>query len=130
MIRVKDAEKSMAFYKDVMGMDVKKVLENKESKFNLYFLGYGLPAPAPPSETPNPVASREGLLELTWNYGTEEDASFQYHNGNTEPKGFGHICISVDNLDAACSRFDDLNVQWKKRLTDGQMKDVAFVLGM
>lgn len=36
--------------------------------------------------------------------------------------------ISVDNIDAACERFETLNVNWKKRLTDGRMKNVAFVL--
>lgn len=36
--------------------------------------------------------------------------------------------ISVDDLDAACARFESLNVNWKKRLTDGRMKNVAFVL--
>lgn len=36
--------------------------------------------------------------------------------------------VSVDNLEAACQRFEDLNVNWKKRLTDGRMKNVAFLL--
>lgn len=36
--------------------------------------------------------------------------------------------VSVDDLDAACKRFEDLGVNWKKRLTDGRMKNVAFVL--
>jgi hypothetical protein len=36
--------------------------------------------------------------------------------------------VSVDDLDAACQRFEDLGVNWKKRLTDGRMKNVAFVL--
>jgi lactoylglutathione lyase len=36
--------------------------------------------------------------------------------------------VSVDNIDAASKRFDDLGVNWKKRLTDGRMRDVAFVL--
>jgi len=36
--------------------------------------------------------------------------------------------ISVDDLNAACQRFDDMNVKWKKRLTDGRMKTVAFIL--
>jgi lactoylglutathione lyase len=35
----------------------------------------------------------------------------------------------VDNLEAACKRFEEKGVQWKKRLTDGRMKNVAFVLG-
>jgi hypothetical protein len=38
------------------------------------------------------------------------------------------VAISVDDLDAACKRFEDLGVNWKKRLTDGRMKNVAFVL--
>jgi catechol 2,3-dioxygenase-like lactoylglutathione lyase family enzyme len=38
------------------------------------------------------------------------------------------IGVSVDDLDAACKRFEDLGVNWKKRLTDGRMKNVAFVL--
>lgn len=36
--------------------------------------------------------------------------------------------VSVDDLDAACKRFDDQGVNWKKRLTDGRMKNVAFIL--
>ncbi len=36
--------------------------------------------------------------------------------------------VSVDDLNAACKRFDDLGVNWKKRLTDGRMKTVAFIL--
>lgn len=34
----------------------------------------------------------------------------------------------MDNLEAACQRFDDLKVNWKKRLTEGRMKNVAFIL--
>ena len=35
--------------------------------------------------------------------------------------------MSVDSLADACARFDDLCVDWKKRLTDGRMKTVAFI---
>jgi diguanylate cyclase (GGDEF)-like protein len=38
------------------------------------------------------IPHREGLLELTWNYGTEKEADFKYHNGNDQPQGFGHLC--------------------------------------
>jgi len=128
MIRVKDAEKSLSFYQDVMGMKLKRTSENKSADFNLYFLGYGPPAPENSPNGVNPVADQEGLLELTWNYGTEKDANFKYHDGNAEPQGFGHICISVDDLDAACARFEEKKASFKKRLTDGRMKDIAFVL--
>ncbi|KAF4312760.1 putative lactoylglutathione lyase protein [Botryosphaeria dothidea] len=128
MIRVKDPEKSLKFYQDVMGMKLQRTSENKDAKFNLYFLSYGLPAPKESANGVNPIADREGVLELTWNYGTENDANFKYHNGNDEPQGFGHICIAVDDIDAACARFEEKNVDWKKRLTDGRMKNIAFVL--
>ncbi|KAF2092189.1 lactoylglutathione lyase-like protein [Saccharata proteae CBS 121410] len=128
MIRVKDHEKSLAFYKDIMGMKLKRVSENKDAKFNLYFLGYGADASSDSPNGVNPVADHEGLLELTWNYGTEKEDGAVYHNGNDEPQGFGHICIAVDDLDAACHRFEEKKVNWKKRLTDGRMKNIAFVL--
>ncbi|KAF1981539.1 lactoylglutathione lyase [Aulographum hederae CBS 113979] len=128
MIRVKDAEKSLAFYKDIMGMKLKRVSENKDNGFDLYFLGYGADANDNSPNGVNPVADHEGLLEMTWNYGTEKDENFKYHDGNSEPQGFGHICISVDDIDAACQRFEDNKVSWKKRLTDGRMKNIAFVL--
>jgi lactoylglutathione lyase len=130
MIRVKDHEKSLKFYQEVMGMTLLRTSENKDAKFNLYFLGY--PGKKGASTTSvngvNPTADREGLLELTWNYGTEKEEGQVYHNGNDEPQGFGHICITVDDIQAACQRFEDLKVNWKKRLTDGRMKFVAFVL--
>ncbi|KIW14705.1 lactoylglutathione lyase [Exophiala spinifera] len=132
MIRVKDPEKSLKFYQDVMGMTLLRTSEQKEAKFNLYFLGYpGDFAVPKPEDTPNgvnPLANKEGLLELTWNYGTETQEGKVYHNGNDEPQGFGHICISVDDLDKACQFMEGKQVNWKKRLTDGRMKNVAFVL--
>ncbi|KAF2136021.1 uncharacterized protein K452DRAFT_238282 [Aplosporella prunicola CBS 121167] len=128
MIRVKDHEKSLAFYQDVMGMKLKRTSENKDAKFNLYFLGYGADASEQSPEGVSAVADHEGLLELTWNYGTESDPDFKYHNGNDQPQGFGHICVAVDDLDAACARFEEKKVNWKKRLTDGRMKNIAFVL--
>ncbi|KAK0708119.1 Glyoxalase/Bleomycin resistance protein/Dihydroxybiphenyl dioxygenase [Lasiosphaeris hirsuta] len=123
MIRVKDAEKSLKFYQEVLGMTLLRTNANEKGGFNLYFLGYS-DVPAPGQGT----ADREGLLELTWNYGTEKNEAFSYHDGNKGPQGFGHICVSVDSLDAACARLESLNVSWKKRLTDGRMKNVAFVL--
>lgn len=129
MIRIKDKGVSLKFYQDIMGMTFVRKSENESAGFNLYFLGYG---PAPSSNDivngTNPTASREGLLELTWNYGTEKQEGKVYHDGNSDPQGFGHLCVSVDDLDKACERFESKGVQWKKRLTDGRMKNVAFVL--
>jgi len=122
MIRVKNVEASLKFYQETMGMTLLRTSENPDNKFNLYFLGY------PGAATPPSPAQREGLLELTWNYGTEKDPNFKYHDGNAEPQGFGHIAVTVDDLDEACKRFDEKGVSWKKRLTEGRMKNVAFIL--
>lgn len=40
----------------------------------------------------------------------------------------GHIAISVDDIQAACERFERLGVRFQKRLTDGKMKNIAFIL--
>jgi lactoylglutathione lyase len=71
-----------------------------------------------------------GILELTHNHGTESDPNFKgYASGNSDPgRGFGHIAISVPNIEEACERFERLGVKWQKRLTDGRMKNIAFAL--
>lgn len=87
MIRIKDPKVSLAYYQETMGMKLLRTSENKEAGFNLYFLGYGADAPSDSPNGVNPVADREGLLELTWNYGTEKEEGQVYHNGNDEPQG-------------------------------------------
>jgi len=129
MIRVKSAEESLKFYQEVMGMTLLRTSENKANGFNLYFLGYPGDYDYKTSVNGvNPVAGKEGLLELTWNYGTEKEEGKVYHDGNAEPQGFGHICVSVDDLDEACKFMESKGVNWKKRLTEGRMKNIAFVL--
>jgi Glyoxalase/Bleomycin resistance protein/Dioxygenase superfamily len=75
------------------------------------------------------TASPTGILELTHNHGTESDPNFKgYANGNSDPRGFGHIAITVDNIEQACARFERLGVPFKKKLTDGKMRHIAFIL--
>ncbi|KAK5987894.1 Lactoylglutathione lyase [Cladobotryum mycophilum] len=128
MIRVKDPRKSLQFYQEVLGMTLTHTIEQEAAGFNLYFLAYPGTKNLTPGVKTAETARHEGFLELTWNYGTEKEVDFKYHNGNDQPQGFGHICISVDDLDAACARFESLNTNWKKRLTDGRMRNVAFLL--
>lgn len=50
-------------------------------------------------------------------------------SGNEDAhKGFGHIAISVDNIDAACKRFEDMGVQFQKKLTDGKMCAAIYIV--
>ncbi|KAL9086851.1 MAG: hypothetical protein Q9159_003939 [Coniocarpon cinnabarinum] len=129
MIRVKDAGESVKFYEDNFGMKLISTSANPDAKFNLYFLGYGAsPEESVPNGT-NPRATQEGLLELTWNYGTEKDPNFKYHDGNSDPQGFGHICVSVDDLEYACERLEKNGVAFAKKLKEGRMHNIAFALG-
>ncbi|CRG84092.1 lactoylglutathione lyase [Talaromyces islandicus] len=128
MLRVKSPETSLKWYQEVLGMKLIRTRKNPDAKFDLYFLAYPGANPAIDEASPTPGSDWEGIVELTWNYGTETQEGPVYHNGNDQPQGFGHICITVDDLDAACARFESLGVNWKKRLTDGRMKNVAFIL--
>ncbi|WP_326534603.1 lactoylglutathione lyase [Pseudorhodoferax sp.] len=130
MLRVKDPAVSLGFYSKVMGMQVLRKLDFPEMKFSLYFLAH-LPAhngvPVSDQERTAWTFSQRGVLELTHNWGTESDGPFQYHDGNAQPQGFGHICISVPDLDAAVAWFDQHGVPYVKRPDQGRMKDVAFI---
>ncbi|KXN81561.1 Lactoylglutathione lyase [Leucoagaricus sp. SymC.cos] len=129
MIRVKDPKSSLKFYQEVLGMDLYE--KHEFSDFTLYFLAYNHEGKELTDEVKRATRfGREGILELTHNHGTESDPNFQgYASGNADPgRGFGHIAITVDNIEAACDRFDKLGVQFKKRLTDGKMKHIAFIL--
>ncbi len=131
MLRVKDPVKSLAFYTGVMGMTLLRHSQYPDAKFDLYFL-----AKLTKEERENLpdredlvayVSRQRGILELTHNYGTEQDPEFAYHNGNSEPRGFGHICFSVPNLADAVAWFDQNGVVFQKRPEDGSMKDIAFI---
>ncbi|EMD33780.1 hypothetical protein CERSUDRAFT_108057 [Gelatoporia subvermispora B] len=129
MIRIKDPKRSIQFYTEVLGMEL--LSEAKFESFTLYFFAYDHSGGTlTDREKKNSRFNREGVLELTHNHGTESDASFAgYASGNTEPgKGFGHIAITVPDVQAACARFEALGVPFKKRLTDGSMRHIAFIL--
>jgi len=107
-------------------MKLLKKLEQPDAKFDLYFLGFDSRKAASHGKD---ISDRQGLIELTHNHGTENDDSFKANNGNSDPgKGFGHVCISVDNIQAACKRIEDGGYSFQKRLSDGRMKHVAFAL--
>ena len=128
MLRIRDPEKSVAFYRDVLGMTLLEKFDFPDMAFSLYFMGYpGGPIPSDPAERARWIFDQPALLELTHNHGTENDPEFSYHNGNDDPRGFGHIGISVPDVYAACERFDELGVDYVKRPDDGNMKGLAFI---
>jgi lactoylglutathione lyase len=130
MLRIKDPAVSLAFYTGVMGMRVLRKLDFPEMKFSLYFLHRETEGESAPEDVGERTAwtfAQRGILELTHNWGTEADPDFRYHDGNAQPQGFGHICFSVPDLDAATAWFDQNQVTFVKRPDQGKMKDVAFI---
>ncbi len=131
MLRVRDPDASLPFYRDVLGMTLLQRIDFDELRFTLYFLAYlgeGEVVPDEPAARARFIFSRETTLELTHNWGTESDPAFAgYHTGNEEPRGFGHIGISVPDVAAACARFEELGVPFRKRPQDGRMKEIAFI---
>lgn len=83
-VRVKDLDKSMDFYTNVLGFHEVKRKDHPESKFTLVYL----------------ALEEDGYeLELTYNY----DQTEPYQLGN----GYGHIAIGVDDLKAAHQEYKD-----------------------
>ncbi|XP_014359642.2 lactoylglutathione lyase isoform X1 [Papilio machaon] len=128
MYRIKDPRKSIPFYTGVLGMTLLKQLHFPEMKFSLFFMGYENPAEIPKDEKTRTAwaMTRKATLELTYNWGTESDDSC-YHNGNSDPRGFGHIGVLVPDVDEACARFEQQGVKFIKRPQDGKMKGLAFI---
>jgi len=82
MLRVRDLEKSIGFYTQVLGMQLLRQMEFPEGRFTLAFVGFG-----PETE--------QAVIELTYNWDTHD-----YTMGDA----FGHIAIAVDDVYAACDR--------------------------
>ena len=132
MLRIKEPKRSLDFYTRVLGMRLVRKIDFPEMQFSLYFLGYlseedAGEVPADDAKRLTFTFAREAMLELTHNWGTEDDEAFSYHDGNAQPQGFGHIGITVPDVYAAAERFEKMNVEFVKRPDDGKMKGLAFI---
>ncbi len=132
MLRIKDPSRSLDFYTRVMGMTLVRKLDFPEMQFSLYFLAaidsnQLTQWSTEVNERTEQTFGRPALLELTHNWGSESDPDVSYHNGNQDPRGFGHIGFAVPNLADACKRFEALEVAFVKRPDDGKMKNIAFI---
>ncbi|MFA5633024.1 MAG: lactoylglutathione lyase [Thiohalobacteraceae bacterium] len=76
MLRTGDLDRSIAFYTEVLGMQLLRRKDYPDGKFTLAFIGYG-------DEQNNTV------IELTYNWGVDK-----YDIGT----GYGHIAIEVDDV--------------------------------
>lgn len=107
MLRVGDLDRSIAFYTDVMGMQLLRKHDNEAYKYTLAFVGYG-------DETQGAV------IELTYNWGTTE-----YDMGDA----FGHIAIGVEDIYATCDaiKASGGNVTREPGPVKGGTTHIAFV---
>lgn len=132
MVRIKDPARSLAFYTRALGMRLVRRLDFEEMQFTLYFLGYLDAAevadvPAGNAQRTTFTLGREGLVELTHNWGDEDKPDVMFHSGNEEPKGYGHIGITVPDIHSATERLAELGVEFIKRPDEGAIKGLAFV---
>jgi lactoylglutathione lyase len=107
MLRVGDLERSLRFYRDVLGMKLLRKKDYESGRFTLAFVGYG-------------DESDHTVLELTHNWDTQ-----QYDLGNA----FGHVALGVEDIYATC---DELRRKGAKIVREpGPMKhggsEIAFI---
>ena len=102
MVRVKDLEASMAFYK-LLGLEETCRVDREQGRFSLIFM-------APPDQPDCPV-------ELTYNWDGDDALP-------SDSRHFGHLAYSVDNIYEVCQHLMDNGVTINRPPRDGHM---AFV---
>ncbi len=81
MLRVKDLDRSVAFYTNLLGMKELRRNEVPAGRYTLAFVGYG-------------DENSTAVLELTHNW----DQAEPYDQGNA----FGHLAVGMPDVYAAC----------------------------
>ena len=102
MVRVKDLEKSKAFY-ELLGLRETRRMDSEGGRFTLVFM-------APPGQEECPV-------ELTYNWDGDEGLP-------SDSRHFGHLAYRVDDIYAMCQHLMDNGVTINRPPRDGHM---AFV---
>ena len=102
MVRVHDLEASLRFYCEGLGLREMRRKDVPEGKYTLVFLA------APDS--------LEAEIELTYNWGSEEDYG--------SARNFGHLAFRVEDIYATCGRLQAMGYTIHRPPRDGHM---AFV---
>lgn len=101
MIRVKDLERSLHFYVNLLGLVETRRMEVPAGRFTLVYLA---------------TAPGEPEVELTYNWDQKEEYSFG--------RNFGHLAFAVENIYEVCHRLQQAGVTILRPPRDGRM---AFV---
>ncbi|ATG47545.1 VOC family protein [Celeribacter ethanolicus] len=102
MVRVKDLEKSMAFF-ELLGLKETKRHESEAGRFSLIFMA--------------PEGQPECPVELTYNWDGDEGLP-------SDSRHFGHLAYEVEDIYALCQKLMDAGVVINRPPRDGHM---AFV---
>ena len=102
MVRVRDLDASLRFYRDALGLEVLKQRDYPQGRFTLVYLAA--------DETP------DFEIELTHNWGSEEDYG--------SARNFGHLAFRVADIYATCERLQAMGYTINRPPRDGHM---AFV---
>jgi lactoylglutathione lyase len=102
MVRVHDLDASLRFYCEGLGLREVRRTEVPEGKYTLVFL--------------SAADSPEAEIELTWNWGSQEDYG--------SARNFGHLAFRVEDIYATCARLQAMGYIIHRPPRDGHM---AFV---
>ena len=104
MVRVKDLEKSKAFY-EMLGLVERRRSENENGRFTLVFM-------CPPDQDDG-----RADIEMTYNWDGDDGLP-------SDSRHFGHLAYRVDDIYALCQTLMDAGVTINRPPRDGHM---AFV---
>ena len=105
MVRVRDLEESLKFYRDALGLGVVSRFDVPAGRFSLVYL-------AAASDAESAAEHRSPTIELTYNW---DDETF------SEGRNFGHIAFEVDDIYATCQRLMDCRITLSRPPRDGKM---------
>ena len=118
MLRIKDPARSLAFYRDTLGLTLVRERFFEEAKFSLYFLQHiseeeKKTLPDPKSQEANEALMKrfQPVIELTHNHGTENDEQFSYHNGWDEPAGFRNLRMDTVDCQALQKQLSNTGIK-------------------
>ena len=105
MVRVKDLDASMRFYRDLLGLVETRRADYEAGRFTLVYL-------AAPADKARAEAEQSPEVELTYNWDDQD-----YDGG----RNFGHLAFQGDDIYAACQRLMDGGVVVNRPPRDGHM---------
>jgi len=105
MVRVKDLEASLHFYRDLLGLVQTRRMDSEAGRFSLIYL-------AAPQDQTRAETEKSPEVELTYNWDPED-----YQGG----RNFGHLAFEVEDIYAACQRLMDGGVVINRPPRDGHM---------